>query len=69
MGVLYLELSSLRIALVLDSNAVFNSPTRPNVGRSVGAGVKPPVLSVCCCSNLDRRSSIIEDEDDERLGG
>ncbi len=57
------------LALVVDSNAFFNSPTRPIVGRSVIFVVKPVVLSVCCCSNLDRRSSIIDDDDDERFGG
>jgi len=67
-GVLYFVVSSLIVPLVVDSNAFFNSPTRPTAGRSVIFVVKPVVLSVCCCSNLDRRSSIIDD-DDERFGG
>ena len=53
-------------AVVVVSKAVFNSPTRLVVGRSI---VEPVVLSNCCCSNLDRRSSMNDDDDDERLGG
>jgi hypothetical protein len=34
-GVLYFDRSSLIVPFVVDSNAVFNSPTRPPVGRSV----------------------------------
>ncbi len=68
-GVLYFVISSLIPPLVVDSKAFFNTPTRPNVGRSViFVVVKPVVLSICCCSNFDRRSSIIDD-DDERFGG
>jgi hypothetical protein len=55
-------------AVLVDSKAVFNSPTRLVLGRSV---VEPVVLSncCCCCSNRDRRSSMNDDDDDERLGG
>ena len=55
--------------VVDDSNAFFNSPTRPYVGRLALSIDEIFVLSICCCSNLARRSSIIDDDDDDRFGG
>ena len=66
-GARYLAASSA--ALVVDSNALFNSLTRPNDGRSVLLFDWLSALSICCCSNLARRSSMMDDDDDDRLGG
>jgi hypothetical protein len=67
-GDLYLDKSSFVLPVGDDSKALFNSPTRLNVGRSALFIAALFVVSNCC-SNLVRRSSIIDDDDDDRFGG